>query len=255
MLARDGAEGIEVFMVARHKAIRFAGGALVFPGGKVDAEDRDPSAREVHDDSATLDEEMFALHASAVREVFEETGVLLACDAATGEPVSGETTRRIADAHREPLLADAITMADIARREGLRLSVGALARFAHWVTPAARPVRFDTHFFLTAVPPDHAASHDGSETVDSVWINAARAEATIIEQGFSAMFPTMLNLALLAESATVSEAIAAARRRSIACVTPDVRPDADGNRWVHIPDNAGYRTTVYPFQKDWIKAR
>jgi 8-oxo-dGTP pyrophosphatase MutT (NUDIX family) len=254
MLVRDGEQGIEVFMVARNKSMRFAGGALVFPGGKVDPEDRDPIARAVHDGPDSDDDEMTALRASAVREVFEETGVLLAYHRNSGAIVDGDTASAIAERHRAPLLDNAITMAAIAEQEGLVLSANALARFSHWVTPKARPVRFDTHFFLTAMPSGHTAVHDGSESVASQWITASNAVEDIRDHGFSAMFPTLLNLELLATTDSVAQALEAARKRTIVKVTPTVIRAEDGSATVHLPADAGYGITTYPFQQNWVKS-
>lgn len=254
LLARDSERGIEVFMVARNKGHKFASGALVFPGGKVDPDDSSSATRECHAGVETCDDVTLGLRASAIREVFEETGILLGRHRDSGQPVNGEAAAALDQSHRAGLLAEQKTMADVAKTEDLVLSADALAWFAHWITPAARPIRFDTHFYLAQMPAGQAGAHDGDESVDSVWILARDAENEIRDKGFSAMFPTMLNLEMLAESATVSEALAATESRPVVPVIPVVQKDANGVKMVTIPANAGYKTTSYPFEKKWIKS-
>lgn len=247
MLLRDGPRGIEVFMVVRNPRIRFASGALVFPGGKVDPEDRDAALRAVYTPADNLERPTFALRASAVREVFEETGVLLARARGSREALPAAQAADIAARHRAALLANETTMLDIAQREELDLLGGELAYFAHWITPRERPQRFDTHFFLVPMPAGQQACHDGEESVDSEWICAAEAAAAIAERRFKAMFPTLVNLEKLAESATVAEALQRAWHSPVVTVEPVVVTGPDGTEISRITDAAGYRTTSHPF--------
>ena len=226
MLVRDGAEGLEVFMVARHRAIEFASGALVFPGGSVDPGDEALAEGRYEPREA-------ALRVAAVRETFEECGVLLAREAEGGAWLSRERASEIgAD-------AKGASFAEIVARERLRLGLEALVPFAHWITPPMMPKRFDTAFYIAEAPHGQIAVHDGSESVDSVWISPARALAAA-DEGVHTLVPvTRLNLALLGLSADVASALAVARARRIVTVEP--RPEKRPKGWrMHIPLEAGY---------------
>jgi 8-oxo-dGTP pyrophosphatase MutT (NUDIX family) len=239
LLLRDALGGLEVFMVKRHHQIDFVAGALVFPGGKVEKGDADAALGEFFDGGDDWNETMRALGAGAIREAFEESGILLARDARHGDFVSSE---RLADLqHYRPLLdkREAI-LADVLRKEKLRLALDQLVHFAHWITPANMPKRFDTHFFLASSPIGHAGSHDGRESVDSIWITPKGAISD--RKKWNVIFPTKLNLMKLANSATVSEAIATARATKVLPVTPWVESSAEG-QVLRIREDAGYAQT------------
>jgi hypothetical protein len=112
--------------------------------------------------------------------------------------------------------------------------------FAHWITPTFAPRRFDTWFFLAEAPEDQAALHDGSESVDSVWISAQRAIDEAKAGKRTLVHATLKNLELLAEGNTVVGAISQASERKIVTVQPWVET-RDGKRFLHIPEGAGYR--------------
>jgi 8-oxo-dGTP pyrophosphatase MutT (NUDIX family) len=219
--ARDRT-GLEVLLLERHLDADFAGGALVFPGGKVDARDRELDAARWtgrslarwRDELGTATEQdALGVLVAAIRETFEEAGVLLArhedgspLDAdALRRPSAVEARRRLAERGGSwdwrPWLSD----------EGLVLDLGALAFWSWWVTPAGQHKRFDTRFLIAHLPPGQVAFHDDVETTDLRWIaptealeQQARAEATII-------FPTRRNLAALADYVSADDAWAAAR--------------------------------------------
>ena len=156
LLLRDGPSGLEVFMVVRHHEIDFASGALVFPGGRMEAADAE-LAREAMSFADGIDETARALRIAAIREAFEECGVLLA------RPKGDE---RIVSAERLSALDRSAPFADLMAREGLVPAADALVPFARWITPAFLPKRFDTHFFLALAPPHRALAHDGREAVE-----------------------------------------------------------------------------------------
>lgn len=213
LLLRDGAEGLEVFMVVRNRAIDFAGGALVFPGGRVEAAD------------ATLGE---PFRIAAIREAFEESGILLARRG--GEWLAEHSLPRDGDFHA--LLAE----------HALVPAVDALVPYAHWITPADMPKRFDTHFFLAEAPAQQIALHDGGEAVESVWISPGRALAEA-EAGVRVLvFATKLNLVKLARFRSVAEALAGAGPVVTVCPEPFER---DGQTWLRIPAEAGYGQSEY----------
>lgn len=241
LVARDGPRGVEIFMVVRHHQIDFASGALVFPGGSLDASDSDPRITELADGLDGLDEAGRALRVGAAREAFEECGVLLARPAnGDGALVDGATATRLGALYRADLEAGRIGMADIAEREGLRLALDALVPFAHWITPTHMPKRFDTHFFVVAAPHDHVLAHDGHEAVDSVWITPADAISEADAGQRTVIFPTRLNLLKAGQAGdTVSEMLATCRTAPIVTVMPRMEKRGE-TRILHIPLEAGY---------------
>jgi 8-oxo-dGTP pyrophosphatase MutT (NUDIX family) len=239
MLIRDGNSGIEVFMVRRHHGIEFAAGALVFPGGKTSSEDFDPELWQLVDGASQWTPHMQAIGVAAIREAFEEAGVLLARDCDTEKIVTGTRLAEL-DSFREKIECGEIGLLELLRREGLRLACDELVQFAHWITPKAMPRRFDTHFFLAQSPIDHAGRHDGRESVDSVWVQPL--EAIARRKEWNIMFPTKLNLMKLAGSRTVAEALAVARTAPLLTVEPWLEDGPDG-KYFRIRDDAGYETT------------
>jgi 8-oxo-dGTP pyrophosphatase MutT (NUDIX family) len=237
MMLRDGDDGLEVFMVVRHHQIDFASGALVFPGGKADPQDFDPALAPYLDGAATA-EDMRGVQVSAIREAFEECGILLA--RSEGEPalISGERLAEL-ERYRTSLHRGEVTVTEFVRRERLRLACDQLVHFAHWVTPDMMPKRFDTHFFLAVAPADHLAVHDGHESVDSVWIRPAEVLAQAERGERTVIFPTLRNVEKLAAFATVDDALAGTRQARVVRVLPWTERRDDGN-WLCIPVEAGY---------------
>lgn len=227
-------------MVKRHHQIDFVAGALVFPGGKASKGDFDAGLSEFSDGGESWSVEMRASGAAAIREAFEESGILFAREA--GCPVF-ITSERLAglEHYRHPLEKGEITLLDMLRKERLRIAYDALAHFAHWITPDNMPKRFDTHFFVAAAPAGHAGSHDGRESVDSIWISPA--EAIADRKKWNVIFPTKLNLMKLAKSKTVADALAAADAAKPLTVTPWVEQGPDGPI-LKIRDDAGYEQTT-----------
>ena len=190
-------------MVVRHHQIDFASGALVFPGGRVEAADAVLASGD-----ASL-----AFRVAAIRETWEECGILLATPG-TPPPAEGDFAAMLLE-------------------RGLKPDCDCLAHFAHWITPIPVPKRFDTHFFLAAAPADQDAVHDGHEAVDSVWIRPADALAEALAGTKKVVFPTRMNLTKLARSNTVAEAFAAARAKPGGPLPP--HPDRGRLRWRGIP--------------------
>ena len=155
-------------MVVRHHQIDFASGALVFPGGKVDAGDYD--VRNYCDGADSADDTAVAMMVGAIREAFEECGILLARERGSSALLPGERLSNL-EHYRDPLNRGEISLIEFLEKEKLRLACDTLQHFAHWITPEMLPKRFDTHFYLAVAPSDHLAIHDGHESVDSVWIS------------------------------------------------------------------------------------
>jgi 8-oxo-dGTP pyrophosphatase MutT (NUDIX family) len=239
LILRDGANGLEVFMVKRHHQIDFVAGALVFPGGKAAKGDFDTALREFSDCAPDWSVEMRALGACAIREAFEESGILFARERDSGKLVGGERLEKLSP-YRHALEKNEIALLEMLRAEKLRLACDALVHFAHWVTPKNMAKRFDTHFFVAAVPHGHAGSHDGRESVDSVWIGPD--EAIADRKRWNVIFPTKLNLMKLAHAKNTAEALAAARATVPLTVEPWVEEGPNGSV-LRIRDDAGYEQT------------
>jgi 8-oxo-dGTP pyrophosphatase MutT (NUDIX family) len=247
LLVRDGAAGLEVFMVQRHHRIDFATGAMVFPGGKLEPGDLDPSLRERSRGAEALSDAELGLRAGAIRETFEEARVLLARRRGRAELLTGAEVLAIEERHRAALEAHEIRIAELARAEDLELACDLLVPFAHWITPEFMPKRFDTWFFLVAAPADHVAVHDGHESVDSVWTRPADAAAEADAGRRTIIFPTLQNVKKLGRSASVAEALAAARRDPIVTVLPRVVRTEQGSM-LRIPAEAGYEVSEAPVE-------
>lgn len=238
LLVRDGADGVEICMVVRNHKIAFASGALVFPGGSVDPGDSDA----VGLTSGDISGEALTLRVASIREAFEECGVLLA---RRGEAlVSGDEAAELVAKWRTKLEADAVSIADIALAEGLTLAADLIQPFAHWVTPEAEKKRFDTHFFIAKAPADHALDHDGGEAVEAVWLTPSAAMEEARAGTKALMFPTWLNLQVLAEAGHADAAMDIARSRPIVTVMPDFKK-VEGGVELRIPAEAKYAHAAY----------
>jgi 8-oxo-dGTP pyrophosphatase MutT (NUDIX family) len=239
LLLRDGEQGLEVFMVKRHHQIDFASGALVFPGGKLEKSDSDPALRAMTTGGEGLDDTALALRIAAIRESFEECGILLARPKGSTALLAGAEAEAVESRWRAKLNANSATMAEMAAAEGLTLALDTMVPFAHWITPVNLPKRFDTHFFVAATPPDQLAGHDGRESVDSIWITPAKALSEADAGRITLVFATRMNLVKLGRSSTTEEALAAARASKVVTVLPQVTRTETG-RTLRIPIEAGY---------------
>lgn len=240
LLVRDGATGLEVFMVQRHHQIDFATGAMVFPGGKIEAADADPRLRERCGSVASLDADALAVRVGAIRETFEECGVLLARPRGSGALIPASRLLELEARWRDRLNDDSASIVDVVLGEDLDLACDLLVPYAHWVTPEMVPKRFDTYFFLVPAPPDQLAVHDGGESVDSVWTSARHALDEAESGRRTIIFPTLMNLNLLAEARDVADALARSRARPVVTVRPKLVRTPDGKPELLIPPEAGY---------------
>ncbi|MBI1187000.1 MAG: NUDIX hydrolase [Alphaproteobacteria bacterium] len=243
LLVRDH-PALEVLMVERHHQIDFASGALVFPGGKVSADDhRDEWA--AHADGG-FDGMERAFRVCAVREAFEESGLLMAREAAArGAGAAFVGAERIAplEGLRRSIDKGETSFLETIRDAGLALALDALTPYAHWITPAMMKRRFDTRFYIAAAPGAQEALCDGSETVDATWISPAAAMAAQKAGTRTIIFPTLMNVEMLGRTASSQAAIAAAQSRTIVTVVPELAEE-DGQRVLRIPAEAGYMQTV-----------
>ncbi|MEO1407548.1 MAG: NUDIX hydrolase, partial [Pseudomonadota bacterium] len=171
LLVRDR-DNLEVLMVRRHYQIDFASGALVFPGGKAADDDARDGWKDLIDGSADDDQRIARI--AAVREAFEESGILLARninDRGPEAPLVGADIAEKLAPNRAAVDKGEISFLELIRDNGLVLALDTLIHFGHWITPTMMPKRFDTHFYLAPAPPAQLASHDGRETTDTMWLN------------------------------------------------------------------------------------
>lgn len=239
MLARDGVDGLEVFMVVRNHEIEFASGALVFPGGSASAGDADPRWRRLGDGVENIDDEMLHVMAAAAREAFEECGVLFARTANGGPLVDGARAEALGATYRQAIEAGRLSFPEMIESESLIVAFDRLVHFAHWITPPHMPKRFDTHFFIAEAPLDHLLRHDGRESVDSVWVTPGQVCEDADAGRRTVLFPTRLNLEKVGQHRTVAEALDAARASQVVTVRPEVSTTESG-RLLRIPIEAGY---------------
>jgi 8-oxo-dGTP pyrophosphatase MutT (NUDIX family) len=242
VVLRDGPAGPEVFMVRRHQGTAFMGGAHVFPGGRVDAADGDADAGwcdGLDHAAGQLDQlpraEAISYHVAATRELFEEAGVLLA------RHPDGDFVSLAAAADHERLKAErsrvhggTTTLRTVIEREGLRLALDTLVLFAHWVTPPIDSRQFDTRFFMTRVPPHQTPAHDDRETTHSLWVRPAEAIAQAGRDEIVLPPPTWSTLRELEPFASVQDALAWARARTVVRRMPKAM-ERDGHRMLLLP--------------------
>jgi 8-oxo-dGTP pyrophosphatase MutT (NUDIX family) len=239
ILAREASAGFELFMVRRHAGARAFADAYVFPGGVVRADDfaaqegdltpaealarfgdrgGDPPA-----DAALA----LALHRAAMRELFEEAGVLLAVDAA-GRPVAiPDADAPGWAARRRSVQAGELTVAELLRADGLAAAPARLHYFSHWITPTEAPRRFDTRFFVAEMPPGQRAAECGVETFDGLWLRPREALGRYAAGELPLVFPTRMHLQRLTEPGSLGALIELARTKPVATVRP-TRPDGAG---------------------------
>jgi 8-oxo-dGTP pyrophosphatase MutT (NUDIX family) len=215
VLVRDGSDSIEVFCVERSKQSRFLGGAMVFPGGKVDATDVDAAW-----DALTTEPHTFArsFGVAACRETLEEAAILLATGAFTDED---------AFALRARLAKEPNALRDFLSARGARLDLAALHPLARWVTPEAESRRFDARFFLAVAPKGQSGAHDEHETMSSFWATPKETLRRWEAGEVQLAPPTHNTLAFLATCRTTADAVALTRTCSLEPICPRLVPQAD----------------------------
>jgi 8-oxo-dGTP pyrophosphatase MutT (NUDIX family) len=236
IVIRDGRDGRpETFMVRRDPRSRFAADAFVFPGGTVQDDDHLPggtppcsglSRTEAHrrlterggDPPADLGESV-GLHIAAVRELFEEAGLLLAryAQAGASAELSRETCAQLAE-HRPDVQRGRRTLSDVVDSLGLELVPEELVYFSHWITPESSPRRFDTRFFMIEDRPGQTASHCGVETVDGLWIAPSEALRNFEAGEITLVSVTVDHLRVLDTFQSAAELLACARSKPIRSV-------------------------------------
>ena len=247
--AAGAGAGVEVLMLRRVAAMKFAPGAYVFPGGSVDPADSDagigwhgPDPAEFGARLGAPPELARALVCAAVRETFEESGVLLA-----GPPGGGAAAVPSGpgwEADRAALTAGSLTLAGLLSRHGLVLRADLLVPWARWITPEGEPRRFDARFFAAAMPAGQAATGHAAESDHVAWLRPADAIAAA-RAGEISLFPptaaTLNDFAAFAGTDADGDAVAA-----ILAAPPSIEPimprlvREDGQAWLDLPDGVGY---------------
>lgn len=237
VILRDGPSGIQAFMVVRHHQIDFASGALVFPGGKVEPEDGNVFRRHSNAHHNTSPDPSFWI--AAVRETFEEAGLLLARQQGERKLLAADITRDLVEKYRHPLIEGELAFGELLEREKLMPALDLMEHFAHWITPLGPPRRFDTHFFLIAAPVEQTGAHDGLEATEGVWVEPRQA-ITDADAGRRILLPpTRLNLLKLAQFDSVQAAVDATRTSKVVQVLPRIEK-VEGGRRLILPIEAGY---------------
>ncbi|MEQ1897384.1 MAG: hypothetical protein ABL971_08365 [Vicinamibacterales bacterium] len=242
VVLRPSDSRFEVCLVRRHDEVAFMGGAHVFPGGRLDEGDRlaepaplcdglEHAARQISDLAPA---DGVAHHVGAIRELFEEAGLLLARPVTGTAPAAAELS-----AQRRALMAGSTSIGPIATALDVRLSCQSLTYFANWRTPESEEKRYDVRFFITLVPEGPSATHDGDDTTESLWIDPAEATARCRRGELLLAPPTWTTLRWLDRFATVAEALAWARRQRPVRVQPRLF-ELDGRRLLALPGDEVY---------------
>ncbi|MBO1333765.1 NUDIX hydrolase [Streptomyces sp. VRA16 Mangrove soil] len=230
MLLRDatGPDGLEVHMLRRRTSMQFAAGAYAYPGGGVDPRDDDrqvrwagPSREVWAERLGVPSREAQAIVCAAVRETFEEAGVLLA--GPTPDTVVDDTTGAQWQAARQALIDRELSFAEFLEQRGLVLRSDLLGAWARWITPEFEPRRYDTWFFAAALPAGQRTSDDSSEADRTVWIRPGRAASAYDQGELTMMPPTIATLRTLAAYGSAADALAGATGRDLTPVLARAR--------------------------------
>lgn len=233
LVLRPSPSGLEIYCIVRHAKSGFMGGLVAFPGGKVDAADRDPrfDALPLHPRVGELldtPEAPRALAVAACREALEESALVPTVSRLDSAGALSLRARLSAGAAFADALADA----------GLTLDLSALAPFGRWITPAAEPRRFDAVFFVLASPPGQEGQHDAHETSDGFWSPPAGVLARWRRGELQVAPPTVRVLELLSACATLDDARSLAARQSLLPVCPELV--ADGGGFLALPGDPAH---------------
>ena len=231
-------------MLRRNALASSASGAHVFPGGVLDAVDTEVVERGLvvglgADDAAhrlELSGGALAFYCAALRELFEEAGLLMAVDD-DGRTVN--VTRERLTGWRHELASSNVSWPDFLEHEGLRLDVSGVHFIGHWVTPEGRSRRFDTRFFVASAPPYQSALPDYGEVVEHVWTTAALALERCAAGEWQLLVPTLRTLDSLSAHRDVEGVLAAAATSKVTRIQPR-EISRDGRTVVVAPGDPGY---------------
>jgi 8-oxo-dGTP pyrophosphatase MutT (NUDIX family) len=248
LLLRDGVPGLEVYVLRRTKGMPFAGGMTAYPGGGVDPRDGDteigwagPPPGEWAKAFGCDERVARELVCAAVRETFEEAGVLLAGtdDGSVVPDVSGDDWEE----QRQALLRRDLSLAELLAGRGLVLRSDLLRPFAHWITPPVEPRRYDTKFFAAALPVGQEARHVSGEADEADWLTPSAALAEQSAGTRPMLPPTIHTLGQLQPFADVAAALAGSPPAPMEPISPTFEETADGS-WAVLPDGTRIRMTL-----------
>lgn len=246
LLLRD-TPAFEVLMIERHENISFAGGALVFPGGKIDEADHHPAWAAHCDGMSDIEPAQQAPRIASIREAFEETGILLARDR-NGAMLDDDRAHSLGG-WRGMAEQDSAKFLKLVQREDLRLACDLLVLFARWRPPkAAQHRRYDTWFFAARAPEGQQAHEDGNEATEVLWTTPGAAMEARERGARKIIFPTARNVELLGLSKCAREVFDFAARRAITPISPEIK-ERGGKHYVTIPDHHDYPLTEESLEK------
>ncbi|MGH9303724.1 MAG: NUDIX hydrolase [Acidimicrobiales bacterium] len=247
MLVRDRAAQMEVLLLKRNLKSTWVGGVHLFPGGAVDTSDGSAEIAEVcrglGDEEASAVIGVFegggAFFVAAVRECFEEAGILLASSASGPLSFADAAVAARFGAHRRRLNAGETSLAEICREEEIALELGQLCYFSRWITPEGSPRRYDTRFFVATAPPDQEALCDAEEVVDATWVAPSAALARHDAGEIDLFLPTIKNLEAIGRFTSTSALLHAAAGQSVPTVRPRLDVEGPAVR-ILLPGDPGY---------------
>src|SRR5262245_18910004 len=233
-LLRDRADGdVETLLIQRHTKSKFAAGDHVFPGGKIEAGDV-PDHAERFCRGLTLEaaagrlggdlgaRDALGYWVGAIREAFEEVGLLLACGAGGDVVTIAPADEARYAGYRDACQRSNAAFFDMLRTESLTLATDGLAYFAHWITPEESPIRFDTRFFAAVAPRGQSAAADGIEITGVRWLTPEEALAALARKEITLRTPTIKNLQLLTGPGSAAERVARLGQREVPTIRPRV---------------------------------
>ncbi|HVX70135.1 MAG TPA: NUDIX hydrolase [Mycobacteriales bacterium] len=246
IMLRDGSDGPEVYLLRRAASMAFAAGAFVFPGGSVDLRDEDlPDEAWVGRSFAAWATDLSsdqrlarALVCAAVRETFEESGVLLA--GADGTTVVADTSGDDWEADRLALIDRSLSLAELMGRRGLVVRADLLQPWTHWLTPEVESRRFDTRFFVAALPEGQRTRDVGGEADRVAWMRPQAALEGNERGEMMLMPPTLTSLRDLAEFGSVADVLEAAGGRTVTRILPKLLFDENDQLKFLLPHEPGY---------------
>jgi 8-oxo-dGTP pyrophosphatase MutT (NUDIX family) len=256
----DDRPDLQVLMMERSANTVFAGGMWVFPGGSVDAADN--LERFQHVSMRRTDAEAsrlmglpsggLAYYIAAIREAFEEAGILLALSRDTRQPIDlkeAETAARF-EVHRDHVNEGRRDFIDIIEEENLVLDAGEMHYVARWITPVGPPRRFDARFFVARMPERQIPVHDDGELVHSKWLSPREILRRFESEQMVLMSPTLRMIRSLAKFDNAGDVIRAAMHN-----LPDERARVNEEREIILPGDAGYETADETIENGWIRLR
>ena len=256
----DDRPDLQVYMMERHADIVFGGGMWVFPGGRVDSTD-DPSSfaefclhRTDREASALMQMSSGALtyYVAAIREAFEEAGILLALDRNTGIPLDLSKPQAMSrfEAHRRDINDSNRNFLELIEEENLILDVGSMHYIARWITPVGPPRRYDTRFFITRMPVAQTPIHDDHELVHAKWLAPTEILRQFETGEMTLMSPTLRMLRCLARFTSADQVMAAA-----AANLPDERARVNSAGDIVLPGDTDYAQANENIEAGWVRLR